>query len=44
MKVIQFEEWLPESGPMFKCYNVDMGEVTGEGLQDAVKNIVKTTN
>ena len=43
MKVIQFEDWLPESGPLFKCYNVDMGEVKEDGLQDAVKRVVQTT-
>ena len=43
MKVIQFEDWQPESGPIFKCYNVDMGKVKEDGLQDAVKRIVQTT-
>lgn len=43
MKVIQFEEWQPESGPKFKCYNVDMGEVREEGLQEAVKRVVQAT-
>lgn len=43
MKVIQFEEWQPELGPQFKCYNVDMGEVREEGLQEAVKRVVQTT-
>lgn len=43
MKVIQFEDWLPKSGPKFKCYNVDMGKVKEDGLQDAVKRIVQTT-
>lgn len=43
MKVIQFEDWLPASGPQFKCYNVDMGKVKEDGLQDAVKRIVQTT-
>ncbi|WGY47386.1 AAA family ATPase [Vibrio sp. ABG19] len=43
MKVIQFEDWLPRSGPEFKCYNVDMGKVKEDGLQDAVKRVVQTT-
>jgi hypothetical protein len=43
MKVIQFEEWQPESGPQFKCYDVDMGEVREKGLQEAVKRVVQTT-
>ncbi|TQQ77366.1 AAA family ATPase [Vibrio cholerae] len=43
MKVIQFEDWLPSSGPKFKCYNVDMGKVKEDGLQDAVKRVVQTT-
>ncbi|MBR9828172.1 MAG: recombinase RecF, partial [Oceanospirillales bacterium] len=43
MKVIQFEDWLPRSGPKFKCYNVDMGKVKEDGLQDAVKRVVQTT-
>lgn len=43
MKVIQFEDWLPESGPLLKCYNVDMGKVNEEGLQDAVKRVVQAT-
>lgn len=40
MKVIQFEDWLPESGPKFKCYNVDMESVGNEGLEEAIKRIV----
>lgn len=43
MKVIQFEDWLPASGPQIKCYNVDMGKVKEDGLQDAVKRVVQTT-
>lgn len=43
MKVIQFEDWLPESGPQFKCYDVDMGKVKEGGLQDAVKRVVQDT-
>jgi DNA repair exonuclease SbcCD ATPase subunit len=40
MKVIQFEDWGPESGPLLKCYNVDMGEVKSGGLQEAVKRVL----
>ncbi len=43
MKVIQFEDWLPETGPQFNCLNVDMGKVNEEGLQDAVKRVVQDT-
>jgi energy-coupling factor transporter ATP-binding protein EcfA2 len=40
MKVIQFEDWSPESGPQLKCYKVDMGEVKSSGLEDAIKRVV----
>jgi energy-coupling factor transporter ATP-binding protein EcfA2/signal transduction histidine kinase len=43
MKVVQFEDWLPESGPLLKCYNVDMDKVNEEGLKDAVKRVVQAT-
>ncbi|RUO21825.1 AAA family ATPase [Aliidiomarina haloalkalitolerans] len=43
MKVIQFEDWLPGSGPQFKCYNVDMGNVREDGLEEAIKRVVQGT-
>ncbi len=42
MKVIQFEDWSVKSGPVFKCYNVDMGEVRSDGLEAAVKRVVSS--
>jgi len=41
MKVIQFEDWSVTKGPSFKCYNVDMGNVEPEGLEAAIKRVVK---
>lgn len=40
MKVIQFEDWSPESGPQVKCYKVDMGEVKSSGLEEAIRRVV----
>jgi energy-coupling factor transporter ATP-binding protein EcfA2 len=41
MKVIKFENWSKESGPDFRSYNVDMGYVQQQGLEDAIKRVAK---
>ncbi|MFC1315965.1 MAG: AAA family ATPase [gamma proteobacterium symbiont of Ctena orbiculata] len=41
MKVIQFEDWNPNSGPKYSFYTVDMGEkVEIDGLESAIQHIV----
>ncbi|PCJ16878.1 MAG: recombinase RecF, partial [Gammaproteobacteria bacterium] len=40
MKVIEFEDWSPETGPQFKCYNVEMDEVSEDGLKDSLRRIM----
>lgn len=41
MRVIQFEDWSPETGPSFNCYNVEMGEKTlsKDRIQSAIKRL-----
>lgn len=41
MRVIQFEDWSPETGPSFNCYNVEMGEQTpsNDRIQSAIKRL-----
>jgi energy-coupling factor transporter ATP-binding protein EcfA2 len=41
MRVIQFEDWSPETGPSFNCYKVEMGEQTSSNsrAESAIKRL-----
>jgi DNA repair exonuclease SbcCD ATPase subunit len=41
MRVIQFEDWSPETGPSFNCYKVEMGEQSSSNdrTESAIKRL-----